>query len=87
MTISITPASGITLTAAKRKVKGVNVVDLAWSGASSVDVYRNNAKIVSAVGGATYTDNTGTKGGQTFAYKVCNAGSTTTCSNTVTVVF
>jgi hypothetical protein len=87
VTISITQASGITLTFAKRKVKGVNVVDLAWSGASSVDVYRNTAKIASSVGGATYTDNTGTKGGQTFTYKVCNAGSTTTCSNTVTVAF
>jgi Big-like domain-containing protein len=88
VTISITPAPAISLTSAKRKVKGVNTVDLSWTGASgAVDVYRNDVVIAPARAGSSYTDNTGSKGGQTFTYKVCDAGSTTTCSNTVTVVF
>jgi hypothetical protein len=35
----------------------------------------------------TDTDSTGQKGSASYTYKVCLAGSTTTCSNTVQVNF
>ena len=37
--------------------------------------------------GGFYSDNTRTKGGQTFVYKVCEYGSTTACSPERTIVF
>lgn len=86
------PPPTISLSAAGRKVKGVEYVDLTWSGASGsyVDLWRNGT-IVSrpannATGTTRYTDNTGAKGGHTFTYKVCLTASTT-CSNNVTVNF
>jgi hypothetical protein len=81
--------SGITLSLAGRKVKGVNHVDLAWAGATAaVDIYRNGVKIVSATqNDGAHTDNTNTKGGgASFTYRVCEAGSTT-CSADRTIVF
>ena len=81
------PPGSFTLSASGRKMKGVNTVDLTWSGNStSVDVYRGPAPIATRVLGSTYTDNTNSKGGASYTYKVCNAG-TNTCSNEVTVVF
>jgi serine protease len=82
------PPGGIALSAAGRKVKGVNTVDLSWSGANSanIDVYRNGAKISTTANSGAYTDNTGTKGGATFRYRVCEAG-TATCSAEAQVVF
>lgn len=80
-------SGGITLTASGRKVKGVDTVDLSWTGASgTVDVTRNGQTIARAYTGSSYTDNTKTKGGATFTYQVCNSG-TSTCSNPATVVF
>jgi PKD repeat protein len=80
--------SGFSLTATGYKVKGRNTVDLVWGGASgSVDVYRDGNKITTApVTGTSYTDSTGQRGGATYSYQVCNAG-TNVCSNTATVVF
>ncbi len=79
------PTGGIALTATGYKVKGRNTVDLAWTGASNVHVYRNGSSIAT-VSGTSYTDSTGARGGATYSYQVCATG-TTTCSNTVTVVF
>lgn len=80
--------AGITLTAKGYKVKGVQQADLAWSGAgsTSVDVYRNGTRITATANDGAYTDNIGKSGGGTYAYKVCEAG-TTTCSNEASVVF
>src|SRR5437667_407450 len=77
--------SQITLTASGRKVRGVDTVDLSWSGATSptVDVYRNGAVIAIVSNTGSYTDSTGQKGHGTFTYQVCEAG-TQTCSNTAT---
>jgi hypothetical protein len=91
VTFTITAPPGedpaITLTATPRKVKGVNQVDLAWTGATgNVNIYRNDALFRANQSGTSYTDNTGTKGGATYTYRVCNAG-TSVCSSTVTVVF
>lgn len=80
--------SGITLSASGFKVRGVQNVNLVWSGASgtSVDIYRNTDKIVVANTGS-YTDNINAKGGGSYAYKVCLTNSTTQCSSIVNVTF
>lgn len=79
------PPGDIVLSATARKVKGVNHVDLSWTNATGVDVFRNGDNIGTA-SGSTYTDNLGTKGGGSATYQVCLTGSST-CSNAVTVVF
>jgi PKD repeat protein len=88
----VTVSSGgtaITLTATGYKVRGRHTVDLEWSGATStnVDVYRDGALITTTANDGFYTDNTGNVGGGSYAYQVCEEGSTTTCSNEVTVTF
>jgi hypothetical protein len=52
-----------------------------------VDVYRNGSTIAATVSGSAYTDNTGSKGGGTYQYRVCVAGGTTDCSNIASVTF
>ncbi len=91
ITVTVSPAPPpptINLTLAGRKVKGVNTVDLTWSGATkAVDIFRNNVQIVT--GGpndGAHTDSAG-KGGATYNYKVCETGSTTACSAVKTIVF
>jgi hypothetical protein len=71
-----------------RKVRGIQHVDLAWSGtnATSVDVVRNGAVIATVANSGTYTDNIGVKGGGSYDYEICEAG-TTTCSLPVNVTF
>jgi hypothetical protein len=82
------PAGQITLSAVGYKVRGVNTVDLSWSGATSpnVDIYRNGVVIATTTNDGTYTDSTGSRGHATYTYKVCEAG-TGNCSNQVTVTF
>jgi len=81
------PTGGITLTVNGYKVRGVQNADLVWSGATTtnVDIYRNNVKITTANDGS-HTDNIGQRGGGSYTYQVCEAG-TTVCSPTVTIVF
>ena len=78
----------ISLTASGYKAKGFQTVDLSWGPvtSTSVDVYRDGVVIVTTSNDGTYTDNIGIKGGGTYIYKVCEAG-TATCSNEATVVF
>ena len=80
--------TGITLSASGYKVKGLQTVDLTWSGAAStsVDVVRNGSKITTTANDGAYTDSINSKGGGTYTYKVCEAG-TATCSNEATVTF
>src|SRR5438034_2532406 len=69
-----TPTPGpITLTALGRKVGGINTVRLDWSGATSsqVDVYRNNALIVTTANDGLYVDSTGDTGRARYTYRVC----------------
>jgi len=75
-------ANGAVLTARAYKVKGQQKVDLTWSGLSgpTVDVYRDGAKITSLTNNGGATDPINSKGGGSYAYKVCEAG-TSTCSN------
>ncbi len=85
---STNPPASITLSATGYKVKGLQTVDLTWSGATStsVDVYRNGARITTTANDGAYTDAINKKGGGSYTYKVCEAG-TTTCSNEATVTF
>jgi subtilisin family serine protease len=80
--------SSITLSATGYKVKGKKRVDLTWSGATAgnVDVFRNDAKVMTTANDGFHTDNIDGKAGGTFRYKICNAG-TTNCSNEVAVRF
>ncbi len=82
------PPATFALTAKGYKVKGTQRVDLTWSGATStsVDVHRNGENVVTTANDGFHTDNINRKGGGTYTYKVCQAG-TTTCSNEATVSF
>jgi PKD repeat protein len=88
VTVSTGGGGGINLNTTGYKVKGVQHVDLAWSGATSgnVDIYRNGAFLLTTQNDGAHTDNIGVKGGGTYIYKVCEAG-TSTCSNDSTVSF
>jgi thermitase len=72
------------------KVKGLQKADLSWSGATSgtVDIYRDGTRVIEGTSNdGSETDNINLKGGGTYEYRVCEADSTTNCSNTVTVAF
>jgi hypothetical protein len=92
VTVTVTlpppPPSG-TLTARGRKHKGLQFTDLAWNGltGSAIDVYRNDARVMTTANDGAETDPLRRRGSGTYTYRVCTAGSTTTCSNTATVVF
>jgi hypothetical protein len=79
---------GISLSATGYKVKGLQKADLVWEGAVSdrVDVYRDGAVIRTVDNTGGYTDNIDGRGGGSFRYQVCEAGSLT-CSPEVTVTF
>ena len=80
--------TGFTLAGKAYKVKGSQKVDLAWSGsaAGSVDVYRDGRRVAITANDGRHTDPINKKGGGSYAYKLCNAG-TSTCSNQITVRF
>ncbi|AIY63847.1 S8 family serine peptidase [Pseudoalteromonas piratica] len=70
------------------KVRGVQHVDLVWSGlmGSLVDIYRNGSVVDSVNNNGEYTDNIGVKGGGSYTYKVCESGSTQ-CTSEQSIVF
>jgi hypothetical protein len=80
--------SPITLSAAGRKVGGINTVRLKWTEATStdIDVYRDGTLIVTTPNDGSYIDSTGDTGRARYTYQVCEAG-TQTCSNEATVTF
>lgn len=81
------PPPSLSLSAAGYKVKGVHHIDLSWSGASPVDVYRDGSQVAGNVSGNHYTDDTGNKGGGAgYTHQVCAAG-TSDCSNTTVTNF
>lgn len=87
-----TPTPGnddISLAATGYKSKGASFADLNWSGAatSQVDIYRNGSKVSTVANTNSYTDAISTKGGGSYTYQVCEAQSTTVCSNNSTVNF
>lgn len=89
VTVTAPPGGGgIVLTATGYKVKGLQHADLGWSGATSasVDIYRGTEKIATMPDDGAYTDEIGQRGGGSYTYKVCEAG-TSSCSNEATVTF
>lgn len=82
------PGTGFSLSGNGSKVQGRWRASLDWSGSAggNVDVFREGSKIAT-VGGSSYVDQTNFKGSGSLTYKVCNAGSTTACSNELTLVF
>jgi subtilisin family serine protease len=79
-----TPAT-ITLSVKKTTTGKKVYADLAWSGATTanVDIFRNGAKITTTANDGAHRDTI--TAGVTYTYKVCNAGSATTCSSDVTI--
>lgn len=80
--------STITLAATGYKVRGAQKVDLAWSGATStnVDIVRDGGIIATTGNDGAYTDNINRRGGGSYTYQVCEAG-TSTCSAAATANF
>lgn len=85
---STPPPQEITLSAIAYKVQGRQKADLTWFGATStqVDVFRNNEKKATVANNGAYTDNIDARGGGSYTYRLCEAG-TSTCSNNVTISF
>jgi hypothetical protein len=89
LTVTEPPTGGISLSATGYKVKGLQKADLTWSGtiSGSVDVKRGSTPIATGISDTgSYTDNIDTRGGGSYTYQVCEAG-TTTCSNPATINF
>jgi matrixin len=84
----IPPATGLSLSAQGQKVRGVQRVNLSWAGATStnIDVYRSGALVMTTANDGGQTDVLNKKGGGTYTYQVCEAG-TSVCSVSVTVAF
>ena len=82
------PPPGTTLEVTPYKVRGVHHVDLVWIGTTGtdVDIIRDGALVATVEDTGTATDSTGAKGGGSYTYQVCEAG-TQTCSSPVTATF
>ncbi len=80
------------LTASGYKVRGRQKADLAWSGATTtnVDIYRDGTLIATVSsdenGEGAYTDHIDQRGGGSYSYQVCEAG-TSICSKEASVTF
>jgi PKD repeat protein len=88
VTVSKPPPGGISLTATGYKERGLQKAELLWSGATSasVDVRRDNSTIATVANSGSYVDNINQRGGGSYTYQVCEAG-TSTCSASVSVTF
>jgi hypothetical protein len=84
------PPTAFTLSADGFKVKGLQKVNLTWSGATTpnVDIYRDGAWIVTTGNAGDYRDNIDERGGGTYSYQACESGTLPPiCSTTETVIF
>jgi hypothetical protein len=91
ITVTLLPGGGTSATLTTTKAvntQGVQRTYLYWTGLTglTVDVYRNNVKVVTTVNDGSTYDTLPTKTPGSYNYFVCSTG-TTTCTNTVTVVF
>jgi hypothetical protein len=91
VTLSVnTVSTAGTLTVQGYKVKGLQKADLTWTNivGTNVDVYRDGVKKTTTTNDGAYTDAINAKGGgRAYVYKVCAAGSITSCTNEATMVF
>ena len=87
-TVQVITPDGLALAATGSKVKGVQQVDLEWTGSAgaNVDIYRDG-NLLATAGGGSYTDIIGKKGGGSYSYQICEPGSNSQCSITVTLAF
>jgi hypothetical protein len=76
------------LTVRGYKVKGLQKVDLTWRGSTvpQVDIYRGRIQLTATVNDGSHTDAIDRRGGGSYSYQVCEAG-TSVCSALVTVTF
>jgi len=81
------PPPAITLTTSAFKDKGKHRVRLQWTGAVTVDIYRDGSLVASDKSGGSYDDSTGLKGGGTYEHWVCVAGGTADCSDVATTTY
>ncbi len=88
VSVSTSSGEGIALSATGYKVRGLQKADLTWSGATStdVDVVRDGSVITTTANDGFHTDDIDQRGGGSYTYRVCEAG-TSTCSNEATVTF
>lgn len=82
------PAPAITLSLNGYKIKGRHTIDLTWGGttAPSLDIFRDGALLLTVPNSGAYTDATSNKGGRTYIYRLCEAG-TANCSAQESVTF
>lgn len=88
---SATPSpqpGGIQLSAKPYKLKGLQRVDLTWTGTSAemIDIYRDGNRLNTTLNTGRYSDGINKKGNGSYLYVVCEAG-TANCSNQVRVTF
>jgi subtilisin family serine protease len=79
--VSAPATGGISLTVNAYKQQGLQKVDLNWSGstATSVDIFRDGSKVATVSNSGAHTDHINQRGGGSYTYRVCDAG-TSTCS-------
>ena len=67
--------------------KNKRVAELRWTNCpwSSVDVYRNGARLTNTANSGTYSDNARKTG--TYTYRICQPNNAANCSNSVVVIF
>jgi subtilisin family serine protease len=82
------PEGSFDLIVTAYKVQGLQKADLNWSGSNSTsfDIFRGTTLIATVSNIGSYTDHIDRRGGGSYTYKVCEAG-TDTCSNTATANF
>jgi PKD repeat protein len=70
------------------KVKGVQTVDLVWSGgpAGNVEIHRNGVNVQTTPNDGAQTHNIGVKGPGSYIFEICEAGGAP-CSNAITVIY
>ena len=81
------PPSSISLSAGGRYWWGYSIVDLSWSGAASqnVDVYVNGSYGATTANDGAQSFNLGYRARGTYTFVVCESGSTSSCSNAVSL--
>jgi len=85
---SATTDDGWVLSLIGSKNKGKHVVELNWNGATTanVGIFRDSELLETVSNTVQYIDNTDNKGGRTYRYQVCDAG-TDNCSAIESVSF
>jgi len=82
------PPPAISLALSGSKSRGKHVIALDWSGVvtANVVIYRDGGLLDTVADSGVYTDYTGNKGGRTYVYQVCEAGSNS-CSAEESITF